>query len=77
VRVLVCSCARLQSDGELEADAEKNASLFFNMLQDASAVLGAVGSKDDPFKRLSINCGSFVYVVTVANDTIYIVKKDA
>lgn len=67
----------LKSDGELEAEAEKHAALFFNMLQDASAVLGAVGSKDDPFKRLSINCGSFVYVVTVANETIYVVKKDA
>jgi hypothetical protein len=52
------------------------AALFFNILQDASAVIAAVG-KEDPFKRLSINCGQFVYVVTVANETIFVVKKDA
>lgn len=71
----MCVLTGFQSDGELEND-EKVAALFFNILQDASAVIAAVG-KEDPFKRLSINCGQFVYVVTVANETIFVVKKDA
>lgn len=48
----------------MEEKSDELAKLFFNMLQDANAVISAVG-KDDSFKRLTGDERQLVVVVVV------------
>jgi len=62
--------------GELEAQSEQTARTIFTMLQDANMLLSA-SRKPDPFKRLSVCFDDHIYVATISNNKIYVVKKPA
>jgi len=60
--------------GEFSSNGDQVARTIYSMLQDANLLISA-SRKPDPFKRLSVTFDDHVFVATISNNKVYVVKK--
>jgi hypothetical protein len=73
VLVLKLDGSVLSASGELAEDSSLPQT-FVGLLQDANSLIKTSG-KESPFKRLTVAFSNASYVLTVAQNKIYVVKK--
>jgi len=63
----------LTSSGDL-LENKSTAEQIYHILQDINGMV-KISGKNDPFKRFTVMFQDYSFVVTIQNDTIFIVKK--
>lgn len=66
----------LTKTGQMDSPAGiEAAQTLYQILLDTSLILKSPHHEGDPLRRIAINLSSFQYVITVAKDEVFIVKK--